>query len=103
KTCSIICEFSDLPPVLTLDAGAETTLADEYLLAADGRLKIKKTFDCASKRPSADVFVVANHPTLAGFDNLLELKEKELQKKVKDLELEVALKGNPRMRHAIWA
>src|SRR5690606_16597228 len=58
---------------------------------------------CASKRPSADVFVLANHPTLAGCDNLLELKEKELQKKVKDLELEVTLKGNPKMRQAIWA
>src|SRR5690606_23323212 len=43
KICSITCEFSDLPPTLTLDAGAETTLADEYLLATDGRLKIRKT------------------------------------------------------------
>lgn len=103
KTVSITCEFSDLPPTLTLDAGAETTLADEYLLAKDGRLKIRKTFDCTSKKPSAEVLVIANHPTAADCGNLLELKEKELQKRVKDLGLEVALKGNPGMRRAIWA
>ena len=103
KIVSITCEFSELPPTLTLDAGAETTLADEYLLASDGRLKIRKTFDCTSKKPSAEIFVIANHPTAADFSNLLELKEKDLQKKVRDLKLEVALKGNPGMRRAIWA
>jgi len=103
KIVSITCEFSELPPTLTLDAGAETTLADEYLLASDGRLKIRKTFDCTSKKPSAEIFVIANHPTAADFGNLLELKEKDLQKKVRDLKLEVALKGNPGMRRAIWA
>ncbi|QQU68290.1 ATP-binding protein [Pseudomonas fluorescens] len=103
RTVSITCEFSELPPTLTLDAGAETTLADEYLLTKDGRLKIRKTFDCKNKKPSAEVLVIANHPTAASCSNLLELKEKELQKKVKDLGIEVPLKGNPGMRHAIWA
>ncbi|GKS08752.1 ATP-binding protein [Pseudomonas syringae pv. theae] len=103
KTVSITCEFSDLPLTLTLDAGAETTLADEYLLTQDGRLKIRKSYDCSSKKPSADVLVLAFHPTIADCDNLLELKEKELQKKVKDLGLAVALKGNPGMRRALWA
>lgn len=103
KTVSITCEFSELPPTLTLDAGAETTLADEYLLTKDGQLKIRKTFDCTSKKPSAEVLVIANHPTAASCSNLLELKEKELQKRVKDLGIEVALKGNPGMRRAIWA
>ncbi|WP_058543812.1 ATP-binding protein [Pseudomonas fluorescens] len=103
KTVSITCEFSELPPTLTLDAGAETTLADEYLLTKEGRLRIRKTFDCTSKKPTAEVLVIANHPTAASCSNLLELKEKELQKRVKDLGIEVALKGNPGMRHAIWA
>jgi putative ATP-dependent endonuclease of OLD family len=102
KTVSVTCEFSELPQTLTLDAGAETTLANEYLLSQDGRLKIRKSYDCSSKKPSADVFVLAFHPTAADFDNLLELKERDLQKKVKDLELEVALKGNPGMRRALW-
>ena len=43
KTVSITCEFSELPPARSLDAGAEATLADEYQLAKDGRLKIRKT------------------------------------------------------------
>ncbi len=103
KTVSITCEFSDLPPTLTLDAGAETTLADEYLLTQDGRLKIRKSYDCSSKKPTAEVLVLAFHPTAADCENLLELKEKDLQKKVKDLGLPVALKGNPGMRRALWA
>ncbi|MCE4551145.1 ATP-binding protein [Xanthomonas hortorum] len=102
KIVSVTCEFSELPPTLTLDAGADTTLADEYLLSQDGRLKIRKSYDCASKKPSADVFVLGFHPTVTDFDNLLQLKEKELQKKVKDLGLEVPLKGNPGMRRALW-
>ena len=67
-----------------------------------GTLKVKKVYDSGSKKPSLEVFVVANHPSAAGFQNLLELKEKDLQAKVKELKLEVALKGNPGMRKAIW-
>ena len=99
----IMCEFSDLPSTLTLDAGAETTLADEYLLSSTGTLKIQKVFDCSLKKPVAEVFVLAKHPTADGVANLLELKEKELQKIVKDRKLEVRLKGNPGMRKEIWA
>ena len=99
----ITCEFSDLPSTLTVDAGAETTLADEYLLSSTGTLKIQKAFDCSLKKPVVEVLVLAIHPTANGVSNLLELKEKELQKIVKERNLEVKLKGNPGMRKAIWA
>ncbi|SFH44364.1 AAA ATPase domain-containing protein [Nitrosospira sp. Nsp14] len=99
----ITCEFSDLPSTLTLDAGAETTLADEYLLSSTGKLKIQKVFDCSVKKPVAEVFVLAEHPTADGVSNLLELKEKDLQKLVRERSLDVGLKGNPSMRRAIWA
>lgn len=99
---SILCEFSDFPAKINLDAGAETTLADEYLLAANGNLQIEKVFDCSKKTPSEQVFVVCNHPSAAGFSDLLSLKEKELQAKIKELGLNSALKGNPIMRKAIW-
>jgi putative ATP-dependent endonuclease of OLD family len=99
----ITCEFSDFPDSLTLDAGAETTLAEEFLLTNTGTLKIRKVYDCGHKKPSVEIFVVANHPSAPGFQNLLELKEKDLQAKIKELKLEVALKGNPGMRKAIWA
>lgn len=97
----ITCEFSDLPEKLSLDAGAETTLADEYLLTGDGTLKIRKVIDCKTK-PSTEVFLLARHPTAKGVGELLELKEKDLQKIVKDMGLMVQLKGNPGMRKAIW-
>lgn len=100
---SITCEFAILPDSLTLDAGAETTLADEYLLTSEGNLRIKKTFGCHKNKPDCSVFVVAHHPQAEGVDGLLELKEKDLQAKVKELGLDVSLKGNPGMRKAIWA
>lgn len=100
---SITCEFSDLPLSLSLDAGAETSLAEEYLLTASGTLKIKKIYDCGKKTPSVEVFIVAQHPTAEGVANLLELKEKELQQIIKSKELDASLKGNPGMRKAIWA
>lgn len=97
---TITCEFSDLPSKLSLDAGAETTLADEYLLTKDGTLKIRKVFECKGK-PSVEVFLLARHPTADGVDTLLELKEKDLQKIIKDKGLTAQLKGNPGMRKAI--
>ncbi len=99
----ITCEFTELPEVLSLDAGAETTLAKEFLLTAIGTLKIRKIYDCGNKKPSVEIYVLADHPSAPGFQNLLELKEKDLQAKVKELKLDVPLKGNPGMRQAIWA
>lgn len=100
---SITAEFSDLPPEITLDAGALTRLADEYLVAANGNLIIRKVYDCGKKTPSSETYVIANHPTAKGVSNLLELKEKDLQAMVKEQKLDVKLKGNPGMRQAIWA
>lgn len=100
---SITCEFSDLPPSLTLDAGAATTLAAEYLLTAAGTLKIRKVFDCKAAKPTEEVSLLAHHPTTPGLENLLDLKEKDLQALVKKKGLNVALKGNPGMRQALWA
>ncbi|MBD7962404.1 ATP-binding protein [Comamonas avium] len=99
----ITCEFTDFPDSLTLDAGAETSLAEEFLLTDTGTLKLRKIYDCGNKKPSLEIFVLANHPSVPGFQNLLELKEKDLQAKVRELKLDVSLKGNPRMRKAIWA
>lgn len=100
---SITCEFSDVPAILTLDAGAETSLAGEYLLTAEGTLKIRKTFDCKGTKPSEEVTLLALHPTAAEVNNLLDLKEKDLQNLVKARGLNVPLKGNPGMRQALWA
>ena len=102
QAVEITCEFANVPDRIVLDATAETSLAREYLLSAAGTLKIKKVFDCSKTKPSAEVFVVAHHPTASGVHNLLELKEKDLQTKVKAIDEGAPLKGNPGMRATIW-
>lgn len=102
KVC-ITCEFEDLPISLTLDAGAETSLAEEHLLSAAGTLKIQKVYDCKGVKPSVEINLLANHPTAEGVSGLLELKEKELQALIKAKGLDAQLKGNPGMRKALWA
>ncbi|MFM2350096.1 MAG: hypothetical protein RIR04_1062, partial [Pseudomonadota bacterium] len=99
---SIMCEFSDFPESIILDSGAETTLSSEFLLAKNGNLQIKKVYDCSKSKPSEQVFVICNHPSRDGYSSLLALKESELQAKIKAAGLDVSLKGNPRMRKAIW-
>lgn len=99
---TITCEFSNIPGSIVIDTGLETTLEEEYLLTSEKTLKVKKVYDCSKKTPSCEIFIVANHPRAKGINNLLELKEKELQKIVKDKGIESPLKGNPIMRKAIW-
>jgi len=41
---AIICEFADLPDEIILDDTNPTTLDEEYLLNADGRLEIHKLY-----------------------------------------------------------
>lgn len=103
KKVEITCEFSDLPDALSLDAGAVTSLKEEYLVTSHNTLKIRKTYDCGNKKPTVEIFVIADHPSESGFENLLELKEKDLQTKIRALNLSTPLKGNPSMRKAIWA
>jgi len=98
----ITAEFADLPAEITLDAGAMTTLADEYLLAGNGNLIIQRVYDCSKKSPSCESFILARHPSAAGVGDLLELKEKELQDRVRGLGLQGPLKGNPAMRRTLW-
>ncbi|WP_400263093.1 ATP-binding protein [Sphingobacterium sp. SG20118] len=100
---TITCEFSELPSSVILDSGAVTNFQEEYLLNNIGRLEIKKVYDCSKKTPTSEIYIKANHPSIETFDNLLELKEKELQALVKKYGLDTTLKGNPSMRKAIWA
>jgi len=101
----ISCEFSDLPMPLVLDAQAETTLAGEYLVTDSGNLRIKKRWRCTGK-PKEEVFVCANHPTSAGYDDLLLQTQTQLRAKVRELNIpdgDVNRNSNPSMRAAIWA
>ena len=102
KEVIIACDFTELPNELILDSGEKTSLKEEYLLIDNDTLRIKKTYDCSRSKPSEDICIVTNHPTAEGFDNLLSLKEKDLQKMVKDRQLDCPKKGNPLMRKALW-
>ena len=103
KNVVITCDFCDLPSELVLDSGEKTNLADEYLTITNDILRIKKVYDCSKSKVSSTVYIVANHPNAVDAENLLSLKEKDLQKIIKDKGLDVPLKGNPLMRKAIWA
>lgn len=99
---SLTCDFVNLPSKIILDSGEETDLQSEYLTISEDTLRIKKVYDCSKKNPTAEIFIVANHPTAKGFDDLLSTKEKDLQKMIKDRGLDAKLKGNPQMRKALW-
>lgn len=102
KEVVITCDFCDLPKDVVLDAEAKTTLQDEFLTLEEDTLRIKKIFDCSKVKPSCETFIIANHPTAEVACDIISCKEKELQKIVKDRGLDVNLKGNPKMRRAIW-
>jgi putative ATP-dependent endonuclease of OLD family len=101
----ITCAFGDLPGDLVLDAQAQTSLAREYLLDADGLLRVKKTFRCTTAKPKEEVFVVANHPSAAGYSDLLEQNNAGLKKRLTDLKISadgVQQNSNPSIRRRIW-
>lgn len=102
KRIVITCDFSELPSELILDSGEKTNLSAEYLTIEEDTLRIKKVFDFSKAKVTSTVYVVAKHPSLPGFESLLSLKEKDLQKIIKDRGIDSTLKGNPSMRRAIW-
>ena len=105
RNVEITCEFDDLPTALVLDAQAETSLASEFLLAANGNLRIRKTYNFNAARAKEDVCVLAEHPTTDKYDDLLQLTNAALKRRFNDLNLEedtAQLSNNPSMRHAIW-
>lgn len=94
----ITAEFTDFPTTLVIDATNKTSLVDEYLLTADGRLKVRKVYPNAGKEK---VYIIANHPTQADCADLITLKQKDLKKKVEDLGLDCDKTKNAEMRKAI--
>lgn len=103
----ITCIFDDLPSSIIIDQEFETSLADEHLLDAGGRLSITKTFDASLGTPRLrSVEVNCLHPTAAGRSDLLSLKKAELIKRADQLEVNlenVNKQANAPIRAAIWA
>lgn len=99
--------FTDLPANLDLDAGAQTTLVAEHLLNADGDLELFKTYNCSvsGKVPGPKIYARAMHPTADGVAGLLQKKNSDLKKLVKDAGVEANCQqnSNPSMRQALYA
>ncbi|MGO5940209.1 ATP-binding protein [Akkermansia muciniphila] len=102
KNVVIACDFCDLPSELILDSGEITNLDEEYLTLSDDTLQIKKVYDCSKSKVTPTTYIVANHPCVQEFENLISLKEKDLQKIIRSKGINAPLKGNPSMRKAIW-
>jgi putative ATP-dependent endonuclease of OLD family len=103
----VTCTFSDLPQNLIIDAQAETSLAAEYLLTSDGRLRIKKRWTCSGGKPKEEVFVICDHPSAEELSDLLSLTNTALKARLsKFLSSEqlaaVNKSSNPSMRQALW-
>ena len=94
----ITAEFTDVPDKVVIDSVIETSLADEYLLTADGHLKVKKVYPNAGKEK---VYIIAYHPTQENCADLITLKQRDLKKRVEDLGLDCDKTVNAVMRKTI--
>lgn len=105
NVAEITCEFSGFPGSVVIDASAETNLAEEQLLTADGLLAIRKRYTFSGVKPKEEVFVVAQHPTREGFGDLFELTVANLKARMKELAIPtdgVNQSVKSEMRRAIW-
>jgi len=101
ETVKLTVVFSNLPAEIDLDAGAKTNLTDEFLLNDGGLLEIKKDFTSLTKPKT---YIVCNHPTNENANDLHTFKIKDLQKRIKDLNIEGDFKASVKneIRKAIW-
>lgn len=75
----IACEFDGLPEALVLDENAETSLAQEYLLNAEGDLEIVKIFKASTGKLDRTA-IRCQHPAEGELAKLLSFKMAELKK-----------------------
>lgn len=75
----IACVFDDLPESVVLDDKAQTSLANELLLNAEGSLEIVKSFKATTGRPERTA-IRCQHPADKVLSTLLSLKMADLKK-----------------------
>lgn len=99
--CEIALVFDELPTQLVLDVDYPTSLADEFLLNAEGKLEIVQLYGTSTTTRTC---IRCRHPTHPQCQDLLGLKNTELKKRVKELGLEEqGLNANALMRKNIRA
>jgi energy-coupling factor transporter ATP-binding protein EcfA2 len=106
KQMRITCEFDRLPEQLIVDSEFPTTLSGEYLLSTNRTLIIGKTYNGSLGTPKITAIeALADHPTAAGYNDLLTLKKVDLAKRAADLGVNldgVDKRANALVRAAIW-
>lgn len=101
----ITCVFLSNTNSISIDSSSQTKLDEEYLLNSDGLLEIKKVFKATTSKPKPSTFIVCNHPTDEGYNDLLTLKISDLKKRAKALvisESEYDARSSVSLRQAIW-
>lgn len=99
ETVISVC-FEELPTSIVIDSTNQTTLQNEYLLNSNSQLEIIKKYSNGGKEK---VFVKANHPTSDSCKDLLQKKNTELQKIIRDNSITCSNQTiNAVMRTAIW-
>lgn len=102
----VICEFTDLPSNIIIDADHPTTLEQEHLLNSQGHLEIHRVYSGHLKTPKpTGIFAYALHPTAEGHADLLHLKRQQLQARAKQLGMDLSgvdQRINSELRKTIW-
>ena len=99
ETIITVC-FEELPMSIVIDSTNQTTLQDEYLINSHNQLEIIKKYSNGGKEK---VFVKANHPTSNNCNDLLQKKNTDLQKIIRDNSISCSNNTiNAVMRNAIW-
>ena len=88
KIVEITCIFSDLPEILSVDAGGLTSLKQEFLLNGDRNFEIKKTYDATGAKPKITTSIVCMHPKENELRDLLLLTNTVLKNRAKDLSVD---------------
>lgn len=101
----ITCVFDDLPEGITVDATADTTLQQEYMVNEDGMLEIAKVFRCTNKSVDKEpqIYIRCLHPTQESYNDLLTLKIEDLKSRAKELDVKSSDdRISNEIRKAIW-
>ena len=84
--------FSDLPSIITIEEGVETTFANENLLDKEGCLRLKKIFP-RSNLAKYSVQIISYDYSDDKYSSLTMLKEKDLNDQCKKLGIDVSKSG----------
>lgn len=96
----VAVSFEEFPSTIVIDSTYPTTLQGEYLLNSKNQLEIIKKYSNGGKEK---VFIKAKHPTSDNCKDLLQKKNTELQKIIKDHSIKCNNQTiNAVMRAAIW-